>query len=124
MKGDYHETDSPTQVGSDSTAEALDAEHRPMLVALRGELMATPIPLERERVTLGRALEADVRLNDAKASRLHASITSESDPDSGQTRFKITDLHSTNGTLLNGRAVSEALLTHGDKILIGDQLFR
>jgi len=126
MKGDdYHETDSPTQVGSDSAAEALaNAERRPVLVALRGELMATPIPLERERVTLGRALEADVRLNDAKASRLHASITSETDPESGQTRFKITDLHSTNGTLLNGRAVSEALLTHGDKILIGDQLFR
>ncbi len=126
MKGnDYHETDSPTQVGSDSTAEALaNAERRPVLVALRGELMATPIPLERERVTLGRALDADVRLNDAKASRLHASISTEADPDSGQMRFKITDLHSTNGTLLNGRAVSEALLTHGDKILIGDQLFR
>lgn len=125
MKGDYHETDSPTQVGSDSTAEALaNAERRPVLVALRGELMATPIPLERARVTLGRALEADVRLNDAKASRLHASITTEADPDSGQTRFRITDLHSTNGTLVNGRPVSEAVLTHGDKILIGDQLFR
>src|SRR5687768_5480334 len=120
MKGDYHETDSPTQVGSDSTAEALaNAERRPVLVALRGEMMATPIPLERQKVTLGRALEADVRLNDAKASRLHASITAETDPDSGQMRFKITDLHSTNGTLLNGCAVSEAVLTHGDKILIG-----
>ena len=125
MKGDYHETDSPTQVGSDSTAEAIaNAERRPVLVGLRGELLAMPIPLERERVTLGRALEADVRLNDAKASRLHASITSETDPDAGQTRFKITDLHSTNGTLVNGRPVSEALLNHGDKILIGDHLFR
>ena len=125
MNGDYHETDSPTQVGSDSTAEAIaNAERRPVLVGLRGELLATPIPLERERVTLGRALEADVRLNDAKASRLHASITSETEPDSGQTQFKITDLHSTNGTLVNGRPVSEVLLTHGDKILIGDHLFR
>src|SRR5688572_15016785 len=126
MKGDdYHETDSPTQVGSDSAAEALaNAERRPVLVALRGELMATPIPLERQRVTLGRALEADVRLNDSKASRLHAAITTEPDPDSGQTRFKVIDLHSTNGTLVNGRAISEAVLSHGDKILIGDQLFR
>lgn len=125
MKGDYHETDSPTQVGSDTTAEALaNAERRPVLVTLRGELLATPIPLERPTVTLGRALEADVRLNDAKASRLHASITTEADPESGQTRFKIADLHSTNGTLVNGRPVSEAVLTHGDKILIGDHLFR
>jgi diguanylate cyclase (GGDEF)-like protein len=125
MKGDYHETDSPTQAGSDSTAEALaNAERRPVLVALRGELMATPIPLERQRVTLGRALDADVRLNDAKASRLHAAITTEVNPDSGQTLFKIADLNSTNGTLVNGRVVSEAVLSHGDKILIGDQLFR
>lgn len=125
MKHDYHETDSPTQVGPDSRIRDLTTtERRPMLVALRGELLATPIPLERSKVTLGRALDADVRLNDAKASRLHACISSEADPQSGRTVFKITDLQSTNGTLVNGRAISEAVLSHGDKILIGDQLFR
>jgi two-component system cell cycle response regulator len=125
MKRDYHETDSPTQVGEDSTIRDLaNAERRPVLVALGGELLATPIPLERSKVTLGRALDADVRLNDAKASRLHACISAEVDPDSGRTVFRVKDLNSTNGTLVNGRAVSEAVLTHGDKILIGDQLFR
>jgi two-component system, cell cycle response regulator len=125
MKHDYHETETPTQVGPDSTiADLATTERRPVLVALGGELLATPIPLERSNVTLGRALDADVRLNDAKASRLHASVSTETDPDSGRTVFKITDLHSTNGTLVNGRAVSEAFLSHGDKILIGDQLFR
>ena len=39
----------------------------PALVFLRGELLAAPIPLERDEVTLGRALEADVRVNDARA---------------------------------------------------------
>jgi diguanylate cyclase (GGDEF)-like protein len=125
MKHDYNETETPTQVGADSTAGDLaTTERRPVLVALGGELLATPIPLERNRVTLGRALDADFRLNDAKASRLHACVSTETDPDSGRTVFKITDLHSTNGTLVNGRAVSEAVLNHGDKILIGDQLFR
>lgn len=95
-----------------------------MLVALGGELLATPIPLERPKVTLGRALDADVRLNDAKASRLHACISTDVDANSGQTLFRITDLHSTNGTLVNGRAISEVVLNHGDKILIGGQLFR
>ena len=125
MKEDYNQTDSPTQVGGDFAANTLaDAERRPVLVALGGELIATPIPLERASVTLGRALDADVRLNDVKASRLHARISIETDPTSGATVFKIKDLNSTNGTLLNGRSVSEAVLADGDKILIGNQLFR
>jgi two-component system, cell cycle response regulator len=125
MAHDYHETDSPTQVGPDATASSLaNADRRPVLVALAGELLATPIPLERPEVTLGRALEAHVRVNDAKASRLHAAIRSEVDSDSGETVFKIHDLNSTNGTLVNGRPVTEATLHHGDKILIGAQLFR
>ena len=128
MKHDYHETDSPTQVGPEPTKSDLTpvdpVERRPVLVALGGELLATPIPLERAKVTLGRALDADVRLNDAKASRLHACISTDVEPDSNRTVFRITDLHSTNGTLVNGRRISEVMLTHGDKILIGDQLFR
>jgi len=95
-----------------------------VLVALAGELLATPIPLEQPEVTLGRAIEAHVRVNDAKASRLHAAITAETDENSGETVFKIRDLNSTNGTLVNGRRVTEATLRHGDKILIGAQLFR
>lgn len=125
MGHEYNETDSPTQVGPDaSAANIASTDRRPMLVALAGELLATPIPLERSEVTLGRALEADVRVNDAKASRLHACVSSEVDAESGEPVFKIRDLHSTNGTRVNGRTVTEATLRHGDKILIGDQLFR
>ncbi len=125
MTHDYHETDSPTQVGPDASASSLaGSDRRPVLVALAGELLATPIPLDQPAVTLGRALEADVRVNDAKASRLHASISTEVDTESGETVFKIRDLSSTNGTLVNGRPVTEATLHHGDKIVIGDQLFR
>lgn len=125
MTGDYDQTDSPTQVGEVSTPEQpAETERRPVLVALGGELLATPIPLERPEVTLGRALDAHVRLNDGKASRLHACIITEVDPKSGATVFKLKDLKSTNGTLLNGRPVTEAILNHGDKILVGNQLFR
>jgi diguanylate cyclase (GGDEF)-like protein len=99
-------------------------ELRPALVFLRGELLAVPIPLERDQVTLGRALEADVRVNDARASRLHARITVEHSDDSGGTRFRLTDLDSTNGTILNGQTVSDAFLQHGDKLQIGEHLLR
>lgn len=99
-------------------------ERRPALVSLGGELMAVPIPLERDEVTIGRALEADVRLNDSRASRLHARITIERDANRNETSYRITDLGSTNGTLVNGESITEVLLNDGDKIVIGDHLFR
>lgn len=100
------------------------AERRPALVSLTGELLATPIPLERDTVIVGRALEADVRLNDSKVSRLHAQITADVDAGSGAPVFTIKDLGSTNGTLVNGQVITEARLNDGDKIVIGDHLFR
>lgn len=99
-------------------------ERRPALIFLRGELMAVPIPLERDNVVLGRAVEADVRVNDFRASRLHARISAERDAGTGSVRYKITDLGSKNGTQLNGKLVTEAFLSDGDKVVIGDHLFR
>ncbi|MDQ1707050.1 MAG: hypothetical protein QOJ88_261 [Pyrinomonadaceae bacterium] len=99
-------------------------ERRPALVSLSGELLAVPIPLERAEVIIGRALEADVRLNDTRVSRLHARINSKSDPTTNTSSYRITDLGSTNGTLVNGEPITEVALNDGDKIVIGDHLFR
>src|SRR5262249_42774089 len=100
------------------------SERRPALVFLRGELLAVPIPLEREEVTLGRALEADIRINDSRASRLQARITAEQDDATDETYYRLTDLGSTNGTILNGKRIEQALLEAGDKFEVGDQLIR
>lgn len=97
---------------------------RPALVFMRGEQLAAPIPLERDEVILGRALEADVRVNDARASRLHARISTEHDAETNIPRYRLTDLGSTNGTLLNGQPVTDALLQNGDKLIIGEHLIR
>lgn len=97
---------------------------RPALVFMSGELLAVPIPLERDEVILGRALEADVRINDPRASRLHARITTERDHNTNETRHRITDLDSTNGTILNGQPITESFLQDGDKLVIGDHLLR
>ena len=99
-------------------------DRRPALVFLSGELLAVQIPLERDEVILGRALEADVRVNDARASRLHARITTERDPETGFARYRITDLGSTNGTVVNGQLITNAILQDGDKIVIGEHLLR
>ena len=108
-----------------STIEAFRSprRRRPALVFLGGELLAAPIPLERDEVTLGRALEADVRVNDPRASRLHARIHVERDA-AGEPVCRVVDLGSTNGTLLNGRPVTEAVLEHGDKLTVGEHLLR
>jgi diguanylate cyclase (GGDEF)-like protein len=100
------------------------ADRRPALVFLRGELLAVPIPLERAEVTLGRALDADVRINDSQASRLHAQIRTERDESTGEVRYRLIDLDSTNGTVLNGKPIDEAFLEDGDKFLVGDHLIR
>src|SRR5580765_5718055 len=99
-------------------------DRRPALVFLRGELLAVQIPLEREQVTLGRALDADIRINDSRASRLHARIITECDKETNETRYRLVDLGSTNGTILNGTRIEKAFLEDGDKFEVGDQLIR
>jgi diguanylate cyclase (GGDEF)-like protein len=97
---------------------------RPALVFLNGDLLAVPIPLDRENVILGRALNADVRVNDPKVSRQHAKITALSDPLSDTPDYMLTDLQSGNGTLLNGEPVTQETLQNGDKITIGKHILR
>lgn len=97
---------------------------RPALVFLGGDLLAVSIPLEREMVILGRALEADVRINDTKASRQHAQIETIFDSKSKETNYILTDLDSKNGTLLNGQKINQETLQNGDKISIGEHILR
>jgi diguanylate cyclase (GGDEF)-like protein len=119
-----NESDTTELRIDDNAAKLVNAERSPVLVSLSGELIATPIPLERDVVVLGRALEADIRLNDFRASRLHAQISADIDINSSKTVFRIKDLGSKNGTLLNGQVIKDSVLKDGDKIFIGDHLFR
>ena len=55
---------------------------------------------------------------DASVSRKHCLLRQEEDG-----RFQIKDLDSRNGTLVNGLAVKEQWLRHGDEIATGDSVF-
>jgi diguanylate cyclase (GGDEF)-like protein len=107
-----------------NSAEAPHRDLRPALVFLSGELIAVPIPLEREEVILGRSLGADVRVNDSKASRKHAKLEIRGTPGSGSAEYLVTDLNSRNGTFVNGHRIMSESLQHGDKISIGDHILR
>ncbi|MCB1022792.1 MAG: GGDEF domain-containing protein [Acidobacteria bacterium] len=83
-----------------------------------------PIPLERENVILGRALGADVRINDTKVSRQHAQIITVVDAETKAASYHLVDLDSSNGTFVNGHRVKEDTLRNGDKITIGKHILR
>lgn len=97
---------------------------RPALIFLSGDMLAVPIPLERGEVILGRALEADVRINDTGVSRQHARINAVPDEKTEAINYLLTDLGSKNGTFLNGQKINREILQHGDKIAIGKIILR
>ncbi len=99
-------------------------ELRPALVFLTGELLAVPIPLDREEVILGRALEAGVRINDRNISRQHAKIQTVYDAEKNSAEYVVTDLNSRTGTFLNGEKITQEKLQNGDKISIGEHILR
>lgn len=76
------------------------------------------VPLGAEAISIGRAPESTIVLGDQNASRRHAEIR----PIEG--RFAIVDLASTNGTVVNGRRVSEQVLNDGDTITFGQTTIR
>jgi pSer/pThr/pTyr-binding forkhead associated (FHA) protein len=88
------------------------------LVQVSGDAAGTQFALQQQIHTLGRAPEADVTIDTEAASRRHAAIEFAG----GQ--FRIRDLGSTNGILLNGESVQTAELQHGDQIDIGGQIYR
>jgi pSer/pThr/pTyr-binding forkhead associated (FHA) protein len=87
---------------------------------VRAELVGRrrSFPLTMIRTVLGRGSEADVLINDRKASRRHASIFYSG------SEFRIRDEGSANGTLLNGSKVGEYIIRDGDEVTVGDTVMR
>lgn len=82
------------------------------LLIIRGQTQVM-IPLVNETTSIGRK-QADIIIDDVKASSLHAEIIKL------PMGFKIVDLNSTNGTFLNRHPISESPLTDQDVIEIGE----
>src|SRR4249919_3103288 len=74
--------------------------------------------LELDRMVLGRHPDCDVVLDSASVSREHAQILR----DDG--RYFVEDLHSRNGTFVNGKIIQgRQLLVDGDRLKICDLSF-
>ena len=96
----------------------------PHLIVISGPLRGTIFSLDQDEVSIGRDASNSICLNDLSISRQHGRITRTTEPGTGEQRsFVITDLESYNGTFLNGRPITEQLLTHGDQVTLGDVQF-
>jgi len=69
--------------------------------------------LGEEDVLIGRTEDNDIVLDDSSVSRRHAQIAKEGN------RYRLNDLGSHNGTILNGELIQSVLLNDGDQIKIG-----
>jgi pSer/pThr/pTyr-binding forkhead associated (FHA) protein len=70
------------------------------------------------RITLGRAADNDVVVDDAGVSRHHAIFHC-----TAAGGLEITDLGSHNGTFVNGDRIDQSSLEEGDKVTIGGHSF-
>ena len=83
----------------------------------RGKEAGTSYPLDNKRITIGRKPENTVPVSDIKVSGVHAEIVFDGDLP------VIRDLGSTNGTFLDGKKITEVVLSVGDRILVGGTEF-
>lgn len=87
----------------------------PRLKVRAGERAGSVLQLRYPETSFGRSAECDYRFSEESGvSRVHCVIRAEG------SRFTVADRQSTNGTLVNGNAVSELELRHGDVITIGE----
>ncbi|HEX5054054.1 MAG TPA: FHA domain-containing protein [Planctomycetota bacterium] len=84
-----------------------------VLEILDGDRAGDVLPVTERTLRIGRKPGNDLVLADEKTSGVHAEIVLEGD------RHVLRDLGSTNGTFLDGKRVTELVLTPGDVVTIG-----
>lgn len=98
-----------------ASGAASDTQTRAAPVVL--EVNGARHPVSPPGVVLGRGSEADLRINDPGVSRRHTEVRVTVNGD--QVSVSAVDLGSTNGTVVDGRQVQQALVRDGSQIVIG-----
>jgi diguanylate cyclase (GGDEF)-like protein len=89
-------------------------EMKAYLIVLSGTLVGKMFELSGSQLVIGRATDADIRLDDDGVSRMHARMDCASGGE-----ITLVDLESTNGTFVNGSQIRSQALRDGDRIQIG-----
>lgn len=88
-----------------------------LILSFDGAMLKT-VELNKERTTIGRRPDNDIQVDNLAVSGQHAVVTTVLNDS------VIEDMHSTNGTMVNGNLVQKHLLQHGDTIEIGKHLIK
>ena len=103
--------DEPLKVG-EVTPIPGDIDARLKIVA--GNDTGKTIYLEAPITLIGREEECHIQLDDARVSNRHAMVYFASG------EFRVRDLNSTNGTIVNGKRVTKQFLKAGDLVRCGN----
>jgi pSer/pThr/pTyr-binding forkhead associated (FHA) protein len=97
-----------------------DLTDRPSrFVMLVGPTPGVEYPLERERMTIGRAEDSSISVNHNSVSRLHCEVHAL-----GDGRYEIVDKGSSNGVRVNAVELKRSIIEAGDVIELGDVRFK
>jgi pSer/pThr/pTyr-binding forkhead associated (FHA) protein len=86
---------------------------------IAGPAPGAEFPLDRERMTIGRAEDANISVNHNSVSRIHCEVHAL-----GDGRFEIVDKGSSNGVRVNGADWRRGIVEPGDVIELGDVQFK
>jgi Inner membrane component of T3SS, cytoplasmic domain len=100
-------------LSTSSQAKSGESQVLARLLLSRDESLLRQIPVERERLILGRRPYCDLILDDLTVSGEHAMLHTRA----GESILH--DLNSRNGTLVNGAMTKQQAMVHGDVIEIG-----
>jgi len=117
---DTASTEGKQTIPSAPSARAAALLDRPnRLVMIAGPAVGAEFPLDRERLTIGRAEDAGISVNHNSVSRLHCEVHAL-----GDGRFEIIDKGSSNGVRVNGADLRRGIIEPADIIELGDAKFK
>ncbi|MBF0298784.1 MAG: FHA domain-containing protein [Oligoflexia bacterium] len=88
------------------------------LLCLSGTKKGESFFLQADRIVIGRGNDTDIQVIDGKSSREHADLVKNDNS------YIISDLGSQNGVVVNDLKVTQQKLRDGDKIVIGQTVFK
>lgn len=96
-----------------SSAGATITGDKPRLICVSTNLAGQEFPITKTEAVIGRTEDNDIQLDHRSVSRHHAKIVTSG------TNYKIVDLGSANGTLVNDEQYAQLALKSGDLIELG-----
>ena len=94
------------------------AAGRPALVVIEGAQAGARFPLIDDALSIGRGDDQDIVLDDQGASRSHAILVETAG------RWMLRDSGSANGLFVNDAPCSDTVLSHGDRVQIGNTVLQ